>query len=222
MKDDGMLTCLDITEWKTPATQYELAKLNNVSIIRIKQKAGYYNMEGVRGYEYYRNKKRIPVTCLKIGEEVVMIDDPLNWYGMYDLAEHCTGRVLAAGLGLGLVLHGLQSNKNVTKIDVVENNPDVIKLMRENIPPDNRIDIIHRDFWEYLESNDLSEGYNTVLLDIWWGDGNSQMALEMNILRFKVSAFIPEAKIMIWGLRDPEINPAVIYSKPEQRKIENL
>ncbi|MBU0778149.1 hypothetical protein KKF82_07810, partial [Patescibacteria group bacterium] len=69
-----------------------------------------YLMEGVRGYGKYYVKKPIPVTSLKIGRETVMVDDPLQWYGMQDLARHCKGKVLIGGLGLGLILHALQGD----------------------------------------------------------------------------------------------------------------
>ena len=43
--------CLEITEWETPATKYPLIKAGSVEISRINQKAGYYYIEGVRGYD---------------------------------------------------------------------------------------------------------------------------------------------------------------------------
>ena len=105
--------CLEIIEWETPATKYPLIKTGSVKISRINQKAGYYYMEGVRGYDYYHHAKKIPITCLKIGRETVMVDDPLHWIGMQDLAKAMKGKVLIAGLGLGLVLHALRDNKEV-------------------------------------------------------------------------------------------------------------
>lgn len=198
---------LKIKEWDTSATHYPIKSLGNVAIRRLKQKPGYYLMEGVRGYYYYQNTKTIPITYLTIGLETVMVDDPLQWCGMQDLAKHCKGKVLIAGLGLGLVLHGLQSNKDVTEIHVIEWNRDVITLMENHIPRDERINIIQGDFWEYIET--APKDYDTVLLDIWWGDRSSEMGIDMYVLELKVKHLIPNAKVMIWGLRDPKINPAV-------------
>lgn len=148
--------CLEITEWETPATKYPLIKTGSVEISRINQTAGYYRMEGVRGYDYYHHAKKIPVTCLRIGKETVMVDDPLHWIGMQDLAKAMTGKVLIAGLGLGLVLHALRDNKEVTEIHVIERNKDVIGLMKHNMPQDDRIKIISDDFWNYIEKIGLN------------------------------------------------------------------
>lgn len=236
--------CLNIIEWETPATKYPLIKVGSVEICRIKQKAGYYYMEGVRGYDYYHHAMKIPVTCLKIGTETVMVDDPLHWIGMQDLAKAMKGKVLIAGLGLGLVLHALWDNKEVTEIHVIEYNKDVIRIMKNNMPKDDRIKIISDDFWnyvekiglnytgkeysalrentdeqhlkeliakqiEYIENHKIVGDYDTILMDIWWGKGNPKAEYQMFVLRTKLNLYMPNAKIMTWGLRNPVLNPGV-------------
>ncbi len=236
--------CLEITEWETPATKYPLIKAGSVKISRINQKAGCYRMEGVRGYDYYHHTRKIPVTCLKIGRETVMVDDPLHWIGMQDLAKAMKGKVLIAGLGLGLVLHALRDNKEVTKIHVIERNKDVIGIMKNNMPKDDRIKIITDDLWnyiekiglnyigkmyselgkyteeqpikermakqiEYAEKHKIVGDYDTVLMDIWWGKGNPEARWQMFVLRTKLNLYMPIAKVMTWGLRDPVLNPGV-------------
>lgn len=203
---------LVIDAWDTPATRYRLEKVGRAKITRTQLNKDIYLMEGVRGYGKYYVKKPIPVTSLKIGRETVMVDDPLQWYGMQDLARHCKGKVLIGGLGLGLILHALQDNRDVTEIHVIENNFDVIGLMIDNLPPSDKIkwQIIPADVYWYLDHRAKCQKYDTVVLDIWWGRGSIQIGMEMMVATAKTKYALPDAKLMIWGHRDPEINPAVI------------
>ncbi len=106
-------------------------------------------MEGVRGYDYFTVKKPIPITSLIVDRQTWMVDDPLHWYGMQDLAKAASGRVLVAGLGLGLVIHALEENEAVTAVDVVEIDEDVIGLITTRIKM-KKTEIINEDFWRYL------------------------------------------------------------------------
>lgn len=206
LKDPSTLV---VDAWDTPATRYPLEKVGRAKITRTKLK-GFFLMEGVRGYSKYYVKKPIPVTSLKIGRETVMIDDPLQWYGMQDLARHCKGKVMLGGLGMGLILHALQDNRDVTEIHVIENNYDVIRLMLDNLPGENpKWQIIPADVYWYLDHYAKYQKYDTVILDIWWGRSSIQIGMEMMVANAKTKYVLPDAKLMIWGHRDPEINPAI-------------
>lgn len=54
-------------------------------------------------------------------------------------------RVLLNGLGLGVVLKGILSYPNVTRIDVVELEEDIIKLVAPTYQTDPRVHIYHAD-----------------------------------------------------------------------------
>lgn len=201
---------LVIDSWETPATKYPLSREGRARITRSPLKKGFYWMEGVRGCGtyYVRNPQGIPVTDLKIGKETVMVDDPLQWYGMQDLAKHCKGKVLVAGLGLGLIIHALQDNRDVTEIHVIERDLDVISLMADNLPQENRKwQIIHADAFWYLEHT--GEKYDTVVMDIWWGSASHEIGIGMMIAQTQVKLRQSDARLMIWGHKDPDLNPAV-------------
>lgn len=172
-------------------------------------------MFGVDGYKYfYVKRKKISVTVLKIDNNVVMPDDPLHWIGMKRLAEASNGRVLVIGLGLGLVVHHLVNNERVTKIDVVEINADVIKLISPLLPDDERINVIQGDGL-------LHQGeYETVLVDILVKSQNEE---EVRIagqdivvkkpfelwLEFKTKWM--DSYVYLWGMTEPAFNPAVSF-----------
>jgi len=211
---------MKISSWETPATKYPLTRRGRVRLKRKPYPRGFYNMEGVRGYDYFTVKKPIPITSLIVDRQTWMVDDPLHWYGMQDLANAAMGRVLVAGLGLGLVIHALEANEAVTAIDVVEIDEDVIGLITPLIKM-KKTRIINIDFWRYLYKTE--ENYDTFILDIWVYDeaDRTQVGYSMLSALGSVSTKFPSAKIYIWGIRDPKWNPAVTkapcYLETERR-----
>lgn len=183
------------------------------------QLPGYYWMEMVDGYPIYLVKETIEVRELRIDGETVMVDDPLHWIGMERLAEASSGRVLVGGLGLGIIVHHLVKNPNVESIEVIELNQDVIDLVTPLLPKDGRIVIKQGNIFDYMYSDDLY--YDTVINDIWVKEGPDDQAKEAgtgtssdiggSILLYQAKK--PGAKIFVWGIRNPEHNPAISGSE---------
>ena len=209
--------CLEITEWETPATKYPPAKFGSARITRETYRKGYYRMEAVKGYMFYRLKKPIQVTNLEINGQVSMVDDPLHWYGMQALAEHSTGKVLVGGLGLGLIVHALLQNKDVAQIDVVEINPDVIALIKPRIPTASNLQFHNDSIYAFAH---YGQNYDTVIIDLWIKSSGSRtegakIYAEMMTAFAVFKKLYPKANIYIWGLGDSSINPSV---DPDIRK----
>jgi len=144
-------------EWKTPLTGTPLQTVNTARLRHLRYRGTYY-MEGVKGHEYYRTTSGwLPVVGLQQRQgrrwETWMVDDPLHWYGIGEAVDDLPdGRILVAGLGLGLMLHHMATQPRFTRITVVEVNPDVIALIAPLAPKDDRIQIIEADFYRYIES----------------------------------------------------------------------
>ena len=161
-------------------------------------------MEGVRGYDVFECVKPIKVTTLSIGKEMVMVDDPLHWIGMQELAKAAKGTVITAGLGLGLIAHALLENPAVTNITVVEKEPDVINLIRKYIPDSNKLTIIEGNIFD-----EISIVHDTVILDIWWGSRSLEIVHDMMSKYNVIKRSFPSSSVYIWGLKKPHINPAI-------------
>lgn len=68
-------------------------------------------------------------TQLKCGSTIVMSDTPGEMVDHIDPVIRATGRVLIAGLGIGMVLQAVLDKPGVTHVTVVELSEDVIKLV---------------------------------------------------------------------------------------------
>lgn len=149
---------LDGPKWRTPLIDVPARAIGDTRLHHSSYDVGWYPMEGVGGYDYYRVRRgRLPLTRLQVrgrgrgGWQDWMIDDPLHWYGMAEKVEDLNpGSVLVAGLGLGLMLHHMARRDDLTEIVVVEVNQRVIDLVRPTLPEDQRVTIVCDDFYDYL------------------------------------------------------------------------
>jgi hypothetical protein len=205
-------------DWRTPATDYPLRKNKVAELRRSTYKPGVYIMEGVQGYPVFTVQKSIPVTSLFIHGNQWMLDDPLHWVGMKAIAEASEGKVLVVGLGLGLVERALLENPRVTSVTVYEREPEVIRLMKPNVPG---ITIELHDFWQVQDYS----GWDTIILDIWTTTEHDRhtAAIQMAAALAHVEVHGHRGKTFIWGTRDPKLNPAIKpMAAQSQRTLELL
>jgi hypothetical protein len=120
------------------------------------------------GFLFYKYKRPVTITTLKIRGRIWMTDEPTFVWSLCSFAERAYGRVLVAGLGLGIVVHELVLNEHVSDIVVIEREWDVINLVRPQIPVDPRINILHEDFYRFV-AGDAAPGRprpDTVIWDL--------------------------------------------------------
>lgn len=172
---------IKISKWKTPATDYPEKQVNSAKIVHGFYNYGLFHNYGVRGYKFFEVTKQIPVTSLEIREDkdkrvwwTWMVDDPPHWWSMQDYARNSIGRVLVAGLGLGLITHELLENvtnskvlSDVDSITVIERNKDVIDLISPLLSKaeDVKFQIINKDFYDFIHESE--EGFDRIIVDLW-------------------------------------------------------
>jgi len=89
-------------------------------------------------------------------------------FGIYDeYEENVYGDVLVAGLGLGYALRCVRTNRDVTSIDCVEIEQDIIDLVWDFVKED-RYNVFCADITEYLGR--VTKEYDFILLDIYGVD----------------------------------------------------
>lgn len=231
METDYGWKILKVSEWRTPCTNYPLLSWGSygkkplVQIKRVRYNRGnLFPMEGVDDYDYWCNTVPIKITMLYIDGKCWMTDECINWIGMQRLAELSSGKVLVAGLGLGMLCHALAKNDRVTSVDVLEVNSNVIRLIQPlvNYP---KIKVTQCDFWKsQIFTNTENLDYQTIILDIWvWDqtDGKNKakaLAFKNELIKAVAAckSAVPEALVYVWGLCDHLYNPAVTKEKTKK------
>jgi predicted methyltransferase len=202
---------IDISEWKTPATDYPEKEFGSARIVHGFYNNGYYNNYGVRRYSYFRVVGQIPVTSLEIrkigrGKEMWqtwMVDDPPHWWSMQGYARNSSGKVLVAGLGLGLVIGELLKNVDVSSVTVVEHNKDVIGLISPLLPAaiDVKLDIVNKDFYEFINKTDNK--FDRIIIDLWTTSSGEEtlriLSEEVRPLSYYMMKLFPDASVVFHG-----------------------
>ena len=101
----------------------------------------------------------------RIGGEVVMSDDRQELQRHFEFLFQARGRVLINGLGLGCCLRGAVTRPEITRIDIVERDPDVIKLVAAGLPRDSRIHLHRTDAVTFAEKT--NERWDFAWHDLW-------------------------------------------------------
>lgn len=197
---------LKLDSWHTPATDYPAIQKGKFRIVHEYYDRGTYRMHGVGGYVLLKVKKRIPVTLLQEQRKgkgwcTWMIDDPVQWMSMEIFAKHSKGKVLVAGLGLGLIVHALAKNKDVESITVVEKNFGVVRLVEPLLQKLPNLNIIIEDFHSFILF-DTVVPYDTVIVDIWVSTNRKEKAYVLSQLlplSYLLKRTYPNASISYHG-----------------------
>lgn len=171
---DNPITAVYPLTATTPATHYMLQRHGSARLTRSVKPKGIYWLSDVSQFQFLKVIEPVPVTHLQTKEgddwSTWMVDDPEHWIMLHEYARRIKGpRVCLAGLGLGLIAHILADRPDIREVVIVDRNPDVIELMRDNLPPTHQRRHIHEgDFWTFLEQCDRNY-YNTFFVDLWRG-----------------------------------------------------
>lgn len=192
---------IDGRNWRTPLTNHPLITVGTARLQK-KHYRGVYHYEGVEGYEFYQTKGWLPVIGLqqKHGRHwhTWMVDDPLHWNGMREsVSDLPSGQIYVAGLGLGLMLHHMSVEPRFTDITVVEQNPDVVELIRPTLPDDSRVRIVTDNFYRFIQEHPVPDG---ILWDLAVGKPH-ETALEMFKGRVLIELAYDSVPLVQFGIR---------------------
>lgn len=108
-------------------------------------------------------------TCLMRGHTVVMSDTPSEWRDHCGIVHLAEGRVLVAGLGIGMVVRALLRKPEVTHVTVIELSPEVIGLTAPHLKAryGDRLEVIQGDILTWVPPKDAR--WDCAWYDIWDG-----------------------------------------------------
>lgn len=109
--------------------------------------------------------------------ECVMEDTPREINKHLQFMLLARGKVLITGLGLGCVTRGTLANPAVTSVTVIEQSPDVLKLVRPYMPNDPRLTIIESEAEAWIENN--SERFDCAWHDLWTNTAEGEDHLQI-------------------------------------------
>ena len=114
----------------------------------------------------YEVRRINDVTLLKLGGRSIMSDNELEHKTHQHFLPNAYGDILSAGLGLGMIHTPLMQNENFKSITIVEKSQEVIDLVWDHCPKDERFTIVHSDIYDYEPTQKFDIGW----FDSWIGD----------------------------------------------------
>jgi predicted membrane-bound spermidine synthase len=135
---------------------------------------------------------------LHINGTLWMSDTNMEKVTNSEFVRNANGKVLIAGLGIGLIIRNIQDKPEVKEIIVVEQSQDLIDVIQPYFPD---VKMICSDIHDYTPEKD--EKFDTVYFDIWQSL-NTDNIVEMNGLARKFRKYLnkenPECFISSWAI----------------------
>lgn len=186
MKIEGVLDLFPKVEEKGVAkiTHYEFKEVNDPLFnLRVMRDGG--SMFVMRDGTYVR---------LHVNGELMMSDTNMEKYSNSDFVYHAHGKILIAGLGLGLVLKNILDKEEVTEVIVIEKYQDVIDLVAPKFDSP-KLKIICADINEWKPAK--GEKFNVIYFDIWPTICEDNLD-EMKVLHNRFKFFVDRADTKCW------------------------
>lgn len=142
------------------------------------------------------------------GPSVLMSNTPMEQRTNREFIDKANGDVLIGGLGIGLIILPIQDKENVKSITIIEKNKEVIELVSEQLPLNNKVNIIHSDIFNFMPD----KKYDTIYLDIWPYVNSDIYENEMIPLKNKYSKYLvsknknPDRFIKCWAESEAKAN----------------
>lgn len=115
----------------------------------------------------------------------VMSNTDMEQRTNYRFCRDAHGDILIGGLGLGMILMAIQDKEEVKSITVLEKFPEVIELVANQLPLNEKVTIVNADVFEYKPN----QKYDCIYMDIW-DFVNSGVYEEMKQLKRKYGHYL--------------------------------
>ncbi len=151
----------------------------------------------IRGY--FRGVQEIDHTNITLKRDGVtwMSLAPMELESQQHHAAFAHGHTVIGGGGLGIVLYNVLVKQDVTRVTLVERDPDVLRLLRyfwghSEWPGLDKLNVVEGDL---LEPHDLGPAIDFLYLDIWPTLGSHQAIADSQ----RVQAYAGASTVGWWG-----------------------
>lgn len=160
---------------------FEIESKNSISKIRLGMQGGLFSVKDGR---YLK---------LHVGNELMMSDTHMERRTNYNFVSKANGDVLIAGLGIGMILSGIESkliDGSIKSITIIEKHKDVIDLISpffNDIIDRHNVSIINECIFSYRPEK--SKKWDTIYFDIWpdiCQDNLDEISKLHNKFKFKI------------------------------------
>lgn len=165
-----------------------LARIERFEVSKFSERL--YNMRA----DYMMSIREGTYCKLYVDGELMMSDTPMERRTNLDFINNANGRVLIAGLGLGLIIQNIIEKESVTEVIVIEKYQDVIDLVLPKIQHP-KLKVICADIFEY--NVDKKEKYDVIYFDIW-ADITTDNLTEMKTLSNKFKRSLNKDNSRCW------------------------
>lgn len=97
--------------------------------------------------------------------EVVMSDTDMEKRTNEKFVLNSHGDILIGGLGIGMIVLATQNLPEVSSITVIEKYPEVIELVGNQLPLNDKVKIIQSDVFDWKPEK--NQKFNCIYMDIW-------------------------------------------------------
>lgn len=134
---------------------------------------------------------------LKENDRVWMSVAPMELESQGWHATHASGRVLIGGAGLGVLLYNVARKPNVSKVFVVENNPDISEMASDFVTAWGLRDKVSFVVEDMLEFKTKEMAFDFAAIDIWPDLGDSNLRPHMR----RIARNLPRVReFAAWGM----------------------
>lgn len=154
-----------------------------------------YNLRMMRDGGYMFGVDDGHYTKLVVKGSLMMSDTRMERISNRPFVTKANGKVLIAGLGIGLIVHNILKKDDVTEVVVIEKYQDVIDLVAPKFSDDSRVKIICADIFEWKPEK--GEKFDTVYFDIWPEISEENLA-DVKVLHNKFKGFVNRKNEKWW------------------------
>lgn len=125
--------------------------------------------------------------------QCVMSNTPMEKRTNYNFVSHAHGDILIGGLGIGMIILAIQENENVRSITVLEKNHEVIDLVENQLPLNDKVTIIHADV--FIWKPNKPQRFDCIYMDIWNWINQEIYRDQMKPLKLKYGHYLKKSDI---------------------------